>query len=511
MSRRDGLLLLALGAASALLACLWVRTPGYMDADYYYATARQIAAGAGMREPFLWNYLGDPAGLPQPSHLYWMPLTSWVAAAGLRPFGDGFRAAQAPFILLAALLPFWTAWLCRRIGGTVAQARLAGALAALSGFYWPFFVTTDAFALFALIGAASLWAAACAAERPAVWRWALAGALAGLGHLARADGFLLLLPPALAVLTRRRASDLAALAVGYLAVIAPWWARNLAVVGSAIPPGNGRALWLLAYDELFAYPAGLLAFERWWAAGWGARAAAWSAAAAANLRSLVAVNGLVFLLPLMIAGGWRRRAQPLVRLTLVHLLALWAVMTLVFPFAGSRGGYFHSSAAWMPILWALAPFGLEALIELGVRRRGWVADQARRAFGLGAVALALALTAWVGVRPEWNAAGEAYRRAGEALAARADPGDVVAVNNPPGFWHATGHPAVVIPYGDEQTLRAVVERYDAVWVVLDANRPEGLAGLYHAPASADWLTLEASVADAFGRPIYLLRVQGRAP
>ena len=57
--------------------------PGYMDADYYFVGGMQLAEGKGFTEPYLWNYLDDPSGLPHPSHTYWMPLASIVSAAGM--------------------------------------------------------------------------------------------------------------------------------------------------------------------------------------------------------------------------------------------------------------------------------------------------------------------------------------------------------------------------------------------------------------------------------------------
>jgi hypothetical protein len=82
----------------------------------------------------------------------------------------------------------------------------------------------------------------------------------------------------------------------------------------------------------------------------------------------------------------------------------------------------------------------------------------------------------------------------------------VAVNNPPGFYLASGVPAVVIPDGGEAALRAVVNRFEVGWVLLDANHPAELASLYSHPESFGWLELRASFADSEGRVVYLLRV-----
>jgi hypothetical protein len=65
---------------------------------------------------------------------------------------------------------------------------------------------------------------------------------------------------------------------------------------------------------------------------------------------------------------------------------------------------------------------------------------------------------------------------------------------------------VVVPFGDVSTLRAVADRFRLGWVILDANRPSPLAGVYEDPASVSWLELRGQLNDAQGRPIYLLQV-----
>ena len=87
--RRDCVLLFFLALLVRLLIAFPIHQPGYMDAAYSYDIALNLVRGQGFVEPFLWNYLDDPAGLPHPSHLYWMPLTSilssWVNGLPLIP------------------------------------------------------------------------------------------------------------------------------------------------------------------------------------------------------------------------------------------------------------------------------------------------------------------------------------------------------------------------------------------------------------------------------------------
>ncbi len=517
MSRRRWLALVLGGLLVYGLAAVYVRSPGYMDADYYAANASEILHGHGLREPFLWNYLDDPTGLPHPSHLYWMPLTSLVAAAGMAALGAGFRGAQLPFIALAAALPAVTVAMSLRITRRPGLAWISGCLALFAGFYLPYFVTTDSFIIFAYTGGLALWLAAESTARQSPGLWLASGAAIGLSHLVRADGLLLLLPglAAVAGARGRRGIGVVGLLLGYGVVMAGWWARTLVLTGAPLAPGVSRTLWLTGYDELFSYPASLLTPGHLFASGLDSIAGARAYALGVNLLTLIAVNGLVFLLPFALLGGWQLRHHPLVRVAAIYAGTLLVVMSLVFPFPGARGGTFHSSAALMPVVWALAPLGLERAVAWGAAKRNWPAQQAQRVFATAAVALAAALTLGlyfpkvIGPGPElarWDSSQRVLARAASELAALdARPG-VVAVNNPPGFYLASGIPAVVIPDGDATTLRAVIDRFGVGWVILDANHPAGLASLYADPESMSWLELGASFRDEQGRQVWLLRV-----
>jgi len=520
MRRIDFLAVAALGLSVALIGSWAIASPGYMDAEYYFATARQLVQGSGLREPFLWNFLDDPAGIPHASHLYWMPGVSLVAAAGMSLLGEGFRAAQAPFILLAGTIPVLTAWLSHRTYPSRQRAWLAGALAAFPGFFLPYLLTTDAFALYAWLGALALFAFAFAHQLPQGRRWLLAGALAGLCHWTRADGALMLLVgvAALLLMPRARLRSAAFLIVGYVLVMLPWWARNLSEIGSPFPSGLARSLWFADYDDLFLFPASDLTPARWLAQGLGWIGRVRLQALASNLQSLVVVNGLAFLAPLAIWGGWRHRADPVVRLHAIYLAALLLVMSLVFPFAGPRGGFFHSSVAVMPLVWILSAIGLEAFVEAGVRRRGWHAVRARRIFGVAAIGLAAFVTVFVyqqralgpmGGGLAWQASQARQQAIVEAFPVLRTTRLAVAVNDPPGFHLAGGAHAVPIPDGGPEMLLEAAARYGVGWVVLEFDHPHELSALYARPAGAPGLRLAGAARSPQGNPVYLLEILPR--
>lgn len=527
----DPLLIWLLSLAVHAVVARWVDSPGYMDAAYYYGGALRLIQGHGFTEPYLWNYVDNPVGLPHPSHLYWMPLPSILAAASMAVFGSSFRAAQIPFLILASLLAPFTFMLTQRLVGDRRQAWLAGLLAIFSGFYFPFLVTTDAFALFCLLGAGCvlLTVRAGSSRRPGLTLLA-AGALAGLASLSRADGLLLGAIGAIWIATHPaqtgddasgavslRLRPLGPFLAGFVCVMTPWWIRNTLVVGSPFPPGGMKAAWLLSYDELFNYPAALLTPAHLWSQGWaGALHTRWEAVLT-NAQTVVAVHGLIFLLPFAIIGLRRTGTSSAWRLALAYYAGLLALMTIVFPFPGMRGGLFHSGIVLLPFVWSTAPAGIDAAVEwVAARRRGWDLRQAQRVFGWAAVALALALSVWLTgkkigawdqVGLDWGSADQHYGAVGEWLDAHAEADAIILVNNPPGFYYFAQSPAIVIPNGDVETVLAVADRYGARYLVLEANHPAGLAELYAGQRLLSRLEHVATFDDALGRPVLLFVIQ----
>ena len=503
MSRRFYFFLFAAGLLVYGLAAAWQNAPGYMDADYYYAGALRLSGGVGLSEPYLWNYLGDPPGLPAPAFAYWMPLVSLLAAVGLK-LGLGWWGARLPLLLLAACAPPLAARLAWTLTGATFAARLSGILALFPGFYLAYLGTTDAFAVYMVLG--SLFMLLAFETRVGLnLRMAGLGALAGLMHLARADG-LLWLAAALGVaiwqLWRLRAGiarpalwvSLALPLVGYILVMAPWYARNLQAWGALFPPGNGRALWLVEYEQTMIYPASRLNFSAWLEAGWNAHLADRLEALSSNAQTILAVQGGVVLFPFMAMGAWKLRRSPLVRLGALVWGMTLAAMSLVFPYAGMYGGFFHSGAAVQPLLWALAPVGLEAAVAWTAKQRRWQrgAQVLRFMAALLVITGALLSGGLYAMRvigsegelehPEtwaWHVSPVHYLAVESALVRQgAAPGQVVLVNNPPGYYLASGRPAIVIPYGDENMLLQTAHHYQADYLILEENNPVMLAELY---------------------------------
>jgi hypothetical protein len=285
--------------------------------------------------------------------------------------------------------------------------------------------------------------------------------------------------------------------------MAPWLLRNLYLFGSPLPPGGGKALWFVDYNDLYAFPAAQITPQRWWASGIEQIVCARLWSLGQNLQTLLAVQGSIFLTPLMIVGLWRLRGERSVRLGALIWMMIFILMTLAFPFAGARGGYFHSGAGLQPLLWASVPVGLDVLVRWGSRQRGWQANQAWHIFAGGIIVLSLAISIFVANNRlaggdwrqlAWDSTSDSYSKLAKALAQVGVGADaVVMVNNPPGYYLASGQRAIAIPDGGVDALLAAARQFRAGYVLLEANHPEGLSSLYSIPTNQPGLVYIASL------------------
>ena len=512
MTWRMSLLLAGLGLAVAVIVAAFQPAPGYMDADYYYAGGRNLATGHGFTEIYLWNYLDNPTGLPHPSNAYWMPLASLLAAAGATLFGpNSWTAARVGFLAVAAALPPLTGALAWNLSGRRDLAITSGLLAVFPAYYLPFIPVTDTFGLYMLLGGLFFWLLSRSSvfnsrSSRLIFPFFL-GVIAGLMHLARADGLLWLLLALIAVVFLRKSnqSKLSILypwgcvLLGYLLIMGAWFARNISAFGTPLAPGGSKMLRLTSYNQLFAFPASQLTPGAWWHSGLGAILAARVWSLGLNLASTLSVQAEIFLLPLIGLALWHLRKDRRVQLAALAWLLTLGAMTVIFPFAGARGGFFHSGAALQTVWWALAPLGLERAIQWGRRKRGWNVVQAGAVFRMALVGLAVLLTAvifWSRVTggqavpailqssgQAWGQENAAYSQIDQYLVAQGlAAADTVMVANPPGFYLASGNPSIAVPDGNVNTVLAAAHQYHALYLVLEAGSvPDGLLAVYDNP------------------------------
>ena len=503
MSWRHYAVLFVIGLIVPLLVSRFQTLPGYMDADYYFAGGIQLAEGHGFTEPYLWNYLDDPAGLPHPSHTYWMPLASIVSALGMWLTGQStYSAGRLPFILLSACVPLLTAALAFRVSSQNRLAIVSGLLSIFSLYYAPFMPVPDNYALFMLLGSGFLLLAPLQEK----WVPVALGALAGLMTLARSDGLLWLGLAGLTILWKSSGTNdgtrgsvrewlrtviPAGLLVllGYLLTMGWWHARNLDLFGSPLTPGGGRLLWLQNYNQTFIYPPEVLTRESFLGAGWDLAFQNRFQALASNVNNTFGAQGGIFLFPFILIGLWQLRRELRTKIAGTGWLILFAVMTVLFPFAGSRGSFFHAGAAFQPYWWVAAPIGLDAVIGWA-RSRGQFRDKHAPVFLQGIlVLLAVFMTGYLVqfrvISSGWAKDDLIYPSVVNLLSDHGiSSGDVVILRNPPGYFIASGNSAIALPFGDESTILAVAQKFGARYLVLEKGGTfESIQNLYDEPQS----------------------------
>jgi hypothetical protein len=458
----------------ASLVVSLVAQPNYPDAFYHFNAANRLVSGQGLTDTYLWTYLAAPENLPAPSHLYWMPLTSLTAAVGMWLFNapGNYAAAQIPLTLMLIGIIYVGYWLGQKLGGTRRHAWVAGLLTLFSGFFVRFWGATDTFAPYALIGSLCLVAISLGQSTPRKWLWfGIVGALAGLGHLTRVDGLLLLLVGGVVVLWpdsqsswRERIITLIIMTLAYLVVMSPWFIRNLNAIGSPLPVGGTQSLWYTSYNNLFDYPPDS-SLQTALEAGIGVFLAARWQAFVNNLGTFVAVEGLVAMTPLMLIGLWQRRDSGFLRGFWLYGLGLHLAMTLVFPFAGYRGGLMHSAAALIPWWAALGIVGLDDVIDwVAARRRRWKAGTAKLIFSAALVLLGIALTISISTGGQVKAS---VPRLYTELAAKVPSDARVMINDPAQLYYFTGLGGVVLPNETPDVIPEIARRYQVDYLVIE--------------------------------------------
>ncbi|MGQ9516404.1 MAG: ArnT family glycosyltransferase [Anaerolineae bacterium] len=497
--KRDIILILLASLVCRAVTAIPFRSPGYMDAFYYYVNAERIAAGQGLTEPFIWNYLAPSLQLPAPAFQYWMPFTSFLIVPFFALLGIGFRAAQIPFILISSLLPALTYLISLHLAPRRRTAWFSAALTLLAPAYAKFWATTDNFTPFGLWGSLALLCGWRAILTQRI-RWALlAGLCTGLAHLTRADAPLLLFavvltaffPGSTTISSRKRLPALLAglgvAAAGYVLTLSPWLWHNWTTMGALWNPAGTRTLFLRNYDELYSLqaPLSLKSYLAW---GYQNILASKLSAGWRNALTLIGALLALYLTPFAGIELWKRRHILLTRLVLWYLLSLYLTMTLLFTFPGPRGSFLHSGTALLPFLMAYAQHGLERAIVWAAGRRGWNTPQALNVLSAGslliAVALAFLLThqALVGgevLGPGWNEAGRIYINVDAWLDAQElDPQTPVLVGNPPAFYYYTQRWSLAAPNDPPEVVAEACRRFGAEYLILEKDHPRPLHDIY---------------------------------
>lgn len=471
-------------------------SPGYMDAEYYYSMGLRIAINNSLEEPFIWNYLNNPASMPQAGFTFWMPLPALLAASGILMAGESFFAARIINIALATVSSLLIIKLAWNYTKNQTAAVLAGLMAVFPFLYTPFLTTTDSFGLMLLLGTVFF---LILQDQGLKARYLVLGLVIGTFHLSRADGvgWLLVGGLSIALDSKEKARDAGWMLLGYLLVMSSWFIRNWLNLGEIMPASSTQMLWLTEYNDLFHPYPDKLSYARWFDQGIGKIFLSIWEALKINLRTSLFVQGQIILGPLAVAGAiWGRRSS-LVKIGLAAWLFILVVMTVIFPFAGSRGGFFHSGTAIQPLIWVLSAEGFIIMINWGIEKRDWNGKKASLVLGASLILVLMGLTGFtlaervIGAdihKPAWNRSARDLSEIAQNL--ENYPGgesDLVMLNNPPGYYAVSGRSAIVIPSGTLDDLLYVAGKYQARYLILDSNHPAALEELYLHPAGGEGL------------------------
>jgi hypothetical protein len=498
LNRRDYLFLFFLALMVPLVVAALQHVPGYMDAAYYYADGTQLASGQGFEEPFIWNYLDHPQGLPHPSNAYWYPMASLIASAGMALTGTiNFLSARIGFVLMAAVAPLIIMALAFRITGRRSLALLSGVLAVFSGYYLSFIATTDNYSLYLLVGAVYF----LVLDRLTPQKSVLLGFLAGILNLARGDGLLWLPLTLLAVIVttyRQHSSDRDRTKIlrsigcvflslaGYILVMGGWMVRSWNVFGSVLPPGSGYTLWMTNYNQIYSFTPEIFTFQSWIAQGWQVIFQVRASALLQNLSTAFFAQGLIILVPLIMIGIYHYRRTVRVQVGVLGWVLLLLFESLLFPFASVNGGFFHAGTAFQPLWFALAPVGLDILlIRISKNKILLPSVVALSRFSLAVVVILFSgmLVKMRVIDTGWNEGEYLYQSVDKFLVDKgAAPGEIVMTRNPPAYFIMTGRPAVVVPDGNLQTLLDAAQKYKVSYIILERKGAiNEMADLYAHP------------------------------
>lgn len=465
---------------------------GYFDSLYYLHVAENMVAGDGMTESVIFTYLDEPEGLPRPSHQYWMPMATLLSWLGIKSLGSvmpWWRAAEIPFVLLSALLPVFAAAISWHIWRRRAWAIAAALLTIVSPFHVAYWSLPDSTTPHAVAVSACLLAVYAATTTSNRWWWLAAGLGAGVAHLSRIDGIVLILLIAGAVYwtagQRRtfaaRTWDGAVASLGYLLVLIPWWWRQWNETGTPVPGPGVKMMLLTSYDDFFSYGE-QITLERYLNSG--IVQIVWSRVSAIGFAVLAAPGytlgvALIAVIPILRVATRHAIFRPF----LAYVVLLVLFVPVLSPFPIFHGVMLHSAAALAPWLAALLPAAVSDFMHRFAAKRG-LANAARASkVALGAVLVSSLLTCFILLLYVDPTSTLRPTRATQWLAVNTAPGDRVLVSSPPVFHAESGREALMAPVNGPRAAAEVARRYGASWLILNSNFIEGspLAKSTYAP------------------------------
>jgi hypothetical protein len=521
--QHDIIILLGLSLIFRVATAAWISQPWYLDSAYYFDVAKNLASGHGFTEDFIFMYLTPATSVVHSSNLYWMPLTSIIIAPFLALFGISWHIAQIPMLLLSIPLPLFTYWIGWDIFHSRRYAFAMGIFMLIGGYTYPFyFAATDSLALYswvsllALVGMYQGW-------RGHPWHFALAGIAIGLAHLTRADGILLLPVGCLIWLCSQKKMHrgnrlwkssentqlhpipwqaLLGMLSFYLLTMAPWFLRNIALIGSPLSTGGTTTtIWLTDYADFFSFHK-TISLQTY--LSWG-----WQNILSSKVETLInhflLLNDVVYIpFIFVIVGMWteRKRAELLPFLT--YLILMYSTLSLIFTIPSTHGTFFHSLVALLPFLYAWAITGIDTTLayinqqsDKGHKYAIKIIDFFRtlqlkistrflkiamKDVSLVFLVIAMVIAAIVAGKAGLTASAGTdsytlYQQVGKIVASDYKANrmlhnsvqPIVMVTDPPNYYYATGQHAVLWPTQNLSTVLDAAQTYSVSYLLFTPN------------------------------------------
>ena len=465
-----------------------------MDSEYIYSMASQIFHNAGWSEPLVWNFLDLTYRIPHPAFGYWMPLPSVVASLGMILIGEvSFRASQFGFVLIAACLVPLTAFLSWRINQKRTLSLISGILVLFPGFYWIYYIIPENMIIGMFLGTIFITLQFEEFHNNFnKYKPLLMGCISGMLHMSRADGLIWFFAGVVAIIYLDKEVlgvkiyKIFTFFIGYAAVTAGWYLHNLGSYGTIFPPGGYYSLFFTSYNDLFLYNPQQLTASNLFINGTNVFLQSRLDAFTMNFKNAIGVQGSALLVPFIIVGLWIKRRNPRIKFAIILWLLILIIMTFVFPFAGSRGGFLHSAASLQGIFWCVAPLGFERIVMYFGQYRNWQIEKALKIFSFALLALSSLLSIFVFYSHIRNGRWEDHQRQYELyeefiITNGAETDDLVLIANPPGYYSVNERGGVMTPDGDINALLQAGNQYGVEFLIIEEAHIEYLDIFYRSP------------------------------
>lgn len=492
-------LILTAGVLVRLILALFAQHPGISDPNHYYNLAQSLLEGRGFVIDYIWQYHHPPADVTHPID-YWMPLPAVWPALGMALLGDTLLAALVPSVLIGTALAVLAYAIAAAANLSVPVRLMAMASVVFLPEYVLGSVRTDtviSYVLFA--GLALLCFYVGLRRRPSLLL--LAGIFGGLAQLSRQDGLMLAPAMLLGVLVFWRFGErplpwrwLLVLPLAWLAVLAPWLLRNYMVLGTLMPPGPSRTMFMTSFIDQFTYGRDLN-LEHYLAWGWPNILGNIAFQTLANVKfSYTTLDIALPVTALIGLGGLalRRDRERLLLLAtpVIFILGLFVFYSFLTPFHSMGGSYKKSYLTLVPFLAMASAWGLETYLR--PRTAAYAATALMAVFMmLNAIELvradfnliALYNGDMLALRDELNTLGDAN-----------GDGRITVMAQDPFMLNYHGFHALMLPSDDREMILEAARRYRVDYVLLPAAR-ESLDALYNGQETDPRLPLAGTSGD----------------